>query len=305
MARAGWRIRRWPTSSDRDGSFGRVRWRGAARHAVAERAERAGGFALADVPALTPRQRALLDAALETIRLRLDQAPIAFRLLPPTFTLSELQQTYELLLGRRLHKASFRRALQAAWLVEPTDEWRSEGRGRPAQLFRYAPRRRRSQRRGVRFDLLVGIASELIRSRLTPHAVQSRPVRLFVRAIIADLLRGTGLTVNGISYNVYITPNTTESLCWRFWILFVLPCWRATPSRFSSCLQHPLARALPRQVREEAMLIARRGGRAMIAPVQTLRLYHQTAHLLGACSDPATRNEQRRPAPAGDVRRAS
>jgi 8-oxo-dGTP diphosphatase len=113
-------------------------------------------FALSDVPALTPRQRALLDAALEAIRLRLDQAPIAFRLLPPTFTLSELQQTYELLLGRRLHKASFRRALQAAWLVEPTDEWRSEGRGRPAQLFRYAPRRRRSQRRGVRFDLLSG-----------------------------------------------------------------------------------------------------------------------------------------------------
>lgn len=113
-------------------------------------------FALSDVPALPPRQRALVDAALETIRLRLDQAPIAFRLLPPTFTLSDLQQTYELLLGRRLHKASFRRALQAAWLVEPTDEWRSEGRGRPAQLFRFAPRRRRNQRRGVRFDLLTG-----------------------------------------------------------------------------------------------------------------------------------------------------
>ena len=116
----------------------------------------AAWFALADVPALTPRQRVLLDAALETVRQRLDQAPIAFRLLPPTFTLSDLQQTYELLLGRRLHKASFRRALQAAWLVEPTDEWRSEGRGRPAQLFRYAPRRRRNQRRGVRFDLLGG-----------------------------------------------------------------------------------------------------------------------------------------------------
>jgi 8-oxo-dGTP diphosphatase len=113
-------------------------------------------FALNDVPALSPRQRTVLDAALETVRVRLDQAPIAFRLLPPTFTLSDLQQTYELLLGRRLHKASFRRALQAAWLVEPTDEWRSEGRGRPAQLFRYAPRRRRSQRRGVRFDLLAG-----------------------------------------------------------------------------------------------------------------------------------------------------
>jgi len=58
--------------------------------------------------------------------------------------------------------------------------------------------------------------------------------------------------------------------------------------RIEELLQHPLARALPRQVREEALLIARRGGRAMIAPVQTLRLYNQTAHLLGACSDPAT-----------------
>jgi 8-oxo-dGTP diphosphatase len=111
-------------------------------------------FPMAELPQLTPRQRAIVDAALETLRNRLDQAPIAFRLLPPTFTLSELQSMYELLLGRRLHKASFRRALQGAWLVEPTEEWRSEGRGRPAQLFRYAPRRRRSTRRGVRFELL-------------------------------------------------------------------------------------------------------------------------------------------------------
>jgi len=92
--------------------------------------------------------------ATRTIQGRLDQAPIAFRLLPPTFTLSELQQMYELLLGKRLHKASFRRALQAAWLVEPTDEWRSEGRGRPAQLFRYLPKKRRRSHRGVRFDFL-------------------------------------------------------------------------------------------------------------------------------------------------------
>ena len=113
-------------------------------------------FPLAELPALAPRQRAIVDAAVERLRSRIDYAPIAFRLLPATFTLSELQQTYELLLGRRLHKASFRRALHAAWLVEPTDEWRSEGRGRPAQLFRYAPRRRRTGRRGVRFDILGG-----------------------------------------------------------------------------------------------------------------------------------------------------
>ncbi len=109
---------------------------------------------LSRVPALAPRHKAMLDGALAAVRARLDQAPIAFRLLPATFTLSELQHTYEVLIGRRLHKASFRRTLQGAYLVEPTDEWRSEGRGRPAQLFRYAPRRRRGARRGVRFDAL-------------------------------------------------------------------------------------------------------------------------------------------------------
>jgi 8-oxo-dGTP diphosphatase len=111
-------------------------------------------FPVKDLPPIAPRQRAMVDAATRTMQSRLDQAPIAFRLLPSTFTLSELQQTYELLLGKRLHKASFRRALQGAWLVEPTDEWRSEGRGRPAQLFRYSPKKRRRQHRGIRFDFL-------------------------------------------------------------------------------------------------------------------------------------------------------
>ena len=106
------------------------------------------------LPLMAPRHRAMVEAAVEVVRRRIDQSPLAFRLLPPSFTLSELQSIYELLLGRSLHKASFRRALQAAFLVEPTDEWRSEGRGRPAQLFRYAPRRRRAARRGVRFDLI-------------------------------------------------------------------------------------------------------------------------------------------------------
>jgi ADP-ribose pyrophosphatase YjhB (NUDIX family) len=103
---------------------------------------------------LGTRQRRMVNAALATMRSRLEQAPVAFSLLPPEFTLSELQQAYETLLGRRLHKASFRRALQAAFLVQPTNEWRSEGRGRPAQLFRYAPRKRKTNRRGVRLDLL-------------------------------------------------------------------------------------------------------------------------------------------------------
>lgn len=47
-------------------------------------------------------------------------------------------------------------------------------------------------------------------------------------------------------------------------------------------LRHPLARALPRRVREEAHAIARAGADTFRAPIQTLHFYHQTVHLLGA-----------------------
>jgi hypothetical protein len=109
---------------------------------------------LSELPSLAARYRDALEHAKAAMRSRLDLQPIAFRLLPAAFTLSELQAMYELLLGRRLHKASFRRSLHASSLVEAIDEWRSEGRGRPAQLFRYAAPKRRRPRRSVRFDLL-------------------------------------------------------------------------------------------------------------------------------------------------------
>ena len=115
---------------------------------------RGSWISTSDLSNVHARQSAAIEAALAAMRARIDQQPIAFNLLSPTFTLSELQSVYELLLGRRLHKASFRRSLHASSLVEATDEWRSEGRGRPAQLFRYAPPRRRKLRRGIRFDLV-------------------------------------------------------------------------------------------------------------------------------------------------------
>ena len=59
--------------------------------------------------------------------------------------------------------------------------------------------------------------------------------------------------------------------------------------RIRQLLAHPLSRALPRAVREEASAIAGGSSRATAAPLQAMRLYHQTAHLLGVRSDPAVR----------------
>ena len=68
-------------------------------------------------------------------------------------------------------------------------------------------------------------------------------------------------------------------------------------------LRHPLARALPRRVREEGYAIARAGPESFRAPVQTLHFYHQTLHLLGA--RPASRAEAGSPPeapPSGESR---
>jgi hypothetical protein len=66
-------------------------------------------------------------------------------------------------------------------------------------------------------------------------------------------------------------------------------------------LRHPLARALPRRVREEGYAIARAGPDSLRAPVQTLHFYHQTLHLLGARSAsarPDTQTDSGAPRPA-------
>ena len=44
-------------------------------------------------------------------------------------------------------------------------------------------------------------------------------------------------------------------------------------------LAHPLARSLPRPVREEAIAISRANAASLRAPIQTLRFYHQTLQL--------------------------
>lgn len=61
----------------------------------------------------------------------------AFELVPPRFTLSELQRVYEAVFGRALDKRNFRARLFAHGLVEPVAAARRTGRHRPAQLYRW------------------------------------------------------------------------------------------------------------------------------------------------------------------------
>lgn len=81
--------------------------------------------------------RRILATALERLRGKLKYRPIVFELLPPTFTLNQLQLVVEALSGARLHKQNFRRLMVSGGFVEPTGSFESQTGGRPAELFRF------------------------------------------------------------------------------------------------------------------------------------------------------------------------
>jgi hypothetical protein len=81
--------------------------------------------------------RRILATAMGRLRAKLKYRPVIFELLPPEFTLTELQRTVEAISGRHLHKQNFRRLVETGALVEPTGVMSTQTGGRPAALFRF------------------------------------------------------------------------------------------------------------------------------------------------------------------------
>jgi hypothetical protein len=81
--------------------------------------------------------RRILATAIARLRGKMKYRPVVFELMPPTFTLLELQRVVEAISGVRLHKQNFRRLIEAQGLVEGTGKFATQSRGRPAELFRF------------------------------------------------------------------------------------------------------------------------------------------------------------------------
>ena len=76
----------------------------------------------------------IITYALERLRGKVEYSGLALHLMPPEFTLTQLQQVYEVILGKRLLKAAFRR--EAASLVEEPDSYTGNEGHRPSRLYR-------------------------------------------------------------------------------------------------------------------------------------------------------------------------
>lgn len=93
-------------------------------------------FPLNELPALVHDHQEIIAYALRRLHYKMEYSAAGFELLPDEFTLSELQHTYEIVLGEKLDKRNFRRRILEAGIIEGTPRRRT-GEGRPARLYRY------------------------------------------------------------------------------------------------------------------------------------------------------------------------
>jgi hypothetical protein len=106
------------------------RWRDLGRPMPSEDGPTFGVLMAAD-------HRRILATAIGRLRGKIKYRPVVFELMPPAFTLLQLQRTVEALSGVRLHKQNFRRLVEQQGLVEETGGISGATGGRPARLVRF------------------------------------------------------------------------------------------------------------------------------------------------------------------------
>lgn len=79
----------------------------------------------------------ILHQALDALRTDLKVKPIAFELLSPKFTLGELQQLHEGILGAGLDKRNFRKKVANTPYIVPIDEKQVDVSHKPAQYYTF------------------------------------------------------------------------------------------------------------------------------------------------------------------------
>lgn len=82
----------------------------------------------------------IVEAAVQRVRSKLSYSNIAYGLLPDEFTMTELQEVYEAVLGTAVDKRNFRKKVLTLDLVAETGGQR-RGSHRPAALYRFTSER--------------------------------------------------------------------------------------------------------------------------------------------------------------------
>ena len=117
-------------------------------------AEDVGWFELSDMPELAFDHQRIVEMARERLRGKVRYAPIGFELLPPRFTLTNLQKLYETILDRELDKRNFRKKILGMDLLVDTGQIEKDVAHRAARLYRFDKAKyRKLAKRGFSFSI--------------------------------------------------------------------------------------------------------------------------------------------------------
>lgn len=89
------------------------------------------------LPPLAYDHKEIIGAARLRLQAKLKYSNVAYSLLPDEFTLTELQKTYEIILGKSLDKRNFRKKIEALKILKKANKKRVGERSRPALLYRF------------------------------------------------------------------------------------------------------------------------------------------------------------------------
>lgn len=104
-------------------------------------AKRAQWINVKELPKLAFDHQHIFDKGLEKIKRRIKHLPIAFELLPEKFTLTQVQNVYELILGKKLDKRNFRKKILSFGVLKELNEKQKGVSFRAATLYRFDKRK--------------------------------------------------------------------------------------------------------------------------------------------------------------------
>lgn len=108
---------------------------------ISNYASRAVWISVNDLPKLAFDHKKIFSRGFEKIRSKIGYQPIAFELLPEKFTLTELQQLYEVILNKKLDKRNFRKKMLNYEILKELDEKQKGVSYRAAKLYKFDKRK--------------------------------------------------------------------------------------------------------------------------------------------------------------------
>ena len=112
-------------------------------------------FMFEDIPKLYFDHKLIIEKAIKRLRNKIEYKPIGFELLPEFFTITQIQNLYEVIFDKKLDKRNFRKKLLKTELLIKTNKLDTEGVKRPAKLYKFNKNKYKElEKTGFKFKII-------------------------------------------------------------------------------------------------------------------------------------------------------